>query len=109
MKLWDYEHPYYMTEGCYFSNECVTEYSSWMEFLAELSDSDIDYNRVHRWDFNEKKDMINIYFILQRKAYTSSCHVKIKPEDHDQIKEYLKPHALLNRDLWKGVLEVEGE
>lgn len=102
--LWDYEHPYYMAEGCYFSRDCFHSYDSWADFLEAWKDYDIDLNRVHRWDFDEDKTAIQIFYVIQRKGYTSSCYVKIKPEDHDDIKKFLKPHAKLNAKLWAGVL-----
>lgn len=103
-KLWDYEHAYYMNEGCYFSGECHNNYDSLKDFLDTWATNDIEYNRIHRWDFDDDKKGITFYYILQRKGYTLSCYVKIKPSDHDKIREFLKPHARYNRDLWKGVL-----
>lgn len=102
-KLWDYEHPYSMQGGCYFDRDCSAAFASFEEFLVEWGDLDPDLNRVHRWDFNDDRSQVDIYFVMQRKAYTYSCHVAIKPEDHDRIKEFLKPHAEYNRKLWEGV------
>lgn len=104
MKLWDHEHPYYMNEGCFYESGNLRYYKSWKEFIYDWGKNDIDYNRVHRWDFNEKRTEISFYYVMQRKAYTYSCHVKITEKDHDAIREFLKPHAELNKKLWEGVL-----
>lgn len=104
-KLWDYYHPYYMSEGCYYSADCLAYFKSFADFLAAWPNDEIDYNRVHRWDFNEEKTEISIYYVMQRKAYTYSCHIEITETDLPYIKMFLKPHAELNRKLWEGVLD----
>lgn len=111
--LWDYEHPYYMSEGCYYQSECLEHFDSFDEFLESWSDDDVDLNRIHRWDFDsvdeEVKNVhqITFYYVMQRKGYTYSVSVDIKPEDELAIKNFLKPHAELNKKLWQGVLDEQ--
>lgn len=106
MKLMKFEHPYYMSEGCYFSGDCHTNYSNFDRFLEEYGDADIDYNRVHRWDIEEDGGVLTlkVYFVIQRKGYTTSAHIRVKHEDESRIKDFLKPHAILNAKLWEGIL-----
>lgn len=49
-KLWETDHPYYMNEGCYFSNECHHEYECWSDFTDDWGDANMDYNWIIRWD-----------------------------------------------------------
>lgn len=113
-KLWDYEHPYYMSEGCFFHAGCSESFASYKDFIENWSsETDIDMNRIHRWDFQrtdeaetgvEKIETLNLFYVMQRKAYTFSVHIKISEEDHDAIREFLKPYAELNQKLWAGIL-----
>lgn len=107
--LWEYEHPYYMHEGNYFKAGLHARFDSWQEFISEHGDEDIDMNRIHRWDFNinPKQSTVYFYYILQRKAIISSVEINFKLDELDLIKEFLKPHAELNKKLWQGVLEDE--
>lgn len=113
--LFEYQHPYYMTEGNYFASSrdgCHFNFKTLEDFLAEWGEADLDYNRVHRWDLSEDTDendqplgtwTFKVYYVLQRKANLISCHVTVNKQDEDQIKEFLKPHAEANAKLWEGI------
>lgn len=107
-RLWEYEHSYYMSEGNFYSNDSTYEFDDWEDFLSEWGeDTDIDYNRIHRWDFHLDEDTgertLEIYYVLQRKAILLSCHVTIQEKDEEAIREFLKPHGEYNRKLWEGI------
>lgn len=112
MKLWEYEHPYYMAEGNYFASgvhNCCQNFESLDSFIEEWKDADIDLNRIHRWDFNCEDDQklptqVTFYYVIQRKANILSCTVKIDAsKDEEKIRKFLRPHAILNQKLWEGV------
>lgn len=102
--LKDKKHPYYCSEGNYYSNGCYDEYESFDDFLADWGDSDIDYNRIHRWDISlgddDCKPEVSFYYILQRKAIARSCHFPYDPADDSRIRDFLRPHKELNDILW---------
>lgn len=102
--LWEFEHPYYMSEGCFFKGGCLEHYESFDDFLEEWGKSDADLNRIHRWDWDAENGTLNLFYVIQRKGYTYSVHVEVKPEDEKRIRLFLKPHAKLNKMLWEGVL-----
>jgi len=108
--LWQHEHPYYMCEGNYYTGDSMFKFDSWEDFIDEWGDADIDYNRIHRWDFSDlddsdSVDKINFYYVTQRKAGVLSCHVSVdRKRDEEKIRKFLKPHAKLNKKLWEGVL-----
>ncbi len=101
-RLSTYEHPYYMHEGNHFAGGWLFHFDSWKAFLEEWGDEDVDLNRIHRWDFSE--GAISLFYVLQRKAILCSCRITVTEDDHDRIREFLKPHAELNAKLWAGVL-----
>lgn len=108
-KLWNFEHPYYMNEGCFHASGCHTEHENFDDFMSEMASADIDLNRIHRWDFNgfkedDKVKYVTFFYVVQRKGYTYSHCVEVTEADHDRIKEFLKPHAELNAKLWNGIL-----
>lgn len=40
--LWEVDHPYYCSEGNYFSNDCHADYGSWQNFAEEEGENDVD-------------------------------------------------------------------
>ena len=108
MRLWEREHPYYMSEGCYHKGGCLENFESFDAFLEDWGKQDVDLNRIHRWDFivsdEGKLESLDLYYVMQRKAFTYSVHVKVKESDEDRIREFLKPYAELNLKLWDGIL-----
>ena len=104
MTLKDKKHPYYCSEGNYYSNDCYQRFDSFDDFLEGWADCDIDYNRIHRWDISEGDDEypaeVSFYYILQRTAIARSCHFPYDPADDDRIREFLRPHKEYNDLLW---------
>lgn len=114
--LWEADHPYYMNEGSYCQAGCHTDFECLDDFLDNWSGSDIDMNRVHRWDWREGEDWgvsddgsddtigrLSVYFIMQRKGYTYSCDITVRRSDEARVIDYLKPHADLNAKLWSDI------
>ena len=88
-RIWECKHSYYMTQGQWGEVGHHQNFDSIGEFLDEWRDADLDYNRVHRWDFehNESGEMFfDVFFVLQRKAKLFSCRVKIKKTDETEKK-----------------------
>lgn len=113
--LWEVKHPYYMSEGNYFSNDCHTEFKSWAEFLDEFGDSDQDYNWFVRWDWLEGEDWgagayngddyyrharFMLQLIGQRKAKLLSFEVAVCRADEPAILEFLKPRWEYMQTMW---------
>ena len=118
--LWEVNHPYYMNEGSYWSNGQHADFETLDAFLAEWAEADADMNRVHRWDWREGDDWgiegdgsddvigrLSVYFIMQRKAKTYSCDIKVRRSDEPRVIAYLKPHAALNAAVWHPFLAVQ--
>jgi hypothetical protein len=105
-RLWEHEHPYYMTEGCFYHGGCLEHFSSFTAFLKDWGKQDIDMNRIHRWDWDLETNGLDLFYVMQRKAYTYSVHVTVVPADEARVREFLRPHAELNKKLWEGVLHV---
>ncbi|QAZ46798.1 hypothetical protein [Mesorhizobium sp. Pch-S] len=118
--LWEVDHPYYMTEGNYFSNDCHTKYATWDGFLAEFGDSDIDYNWFVRWDWLEGEDWnagtyrgddyyrharFMFQLIGQRKAKLLSFEVAVCRADEPAILEFLKPRWDYMKLMWEPISE----
>lgn len=117
MHLWEVNHPYYMNEGNYYEAGNHSNFECLDDFLDVWGDADIDMNRVHRWDWKEGEDWevktdgsddvigcLSIYFVMQRKAYTYSCDVKVRRSDEARVIEYLQPHAAQEAAIWSPLL-----
>jgi hypothetical protein len=105
--LWEIDHPYYMTEGCFFSNDCHQGFESWQGFHEEWGDADEDYNMLIRWDWKNEddgQDILLIQFFLQRKAYPISCRIKVKKEQEGEIRAYLSKKAEYIKKMWEPFL-----
>jgi hypothetical protein len=118
MKLSQYDHPYYMSEGCFFEAGCLQHYESWQDYLHEWSDVDDDMNLLWRWDFipsDESKEgerigpfRLDLFYIMQRKGYTYSCHIKeVKPEEEAEIRDYLRKKSKKIAEIWAPFLETK--
>jgi hypothetical protein len=117
--LWEIDHPYYRTEGCYFSNECHQEHESFDSFLEEWKDSDLDYNWLIRWDWIDKsksenrsddddtQDVLEIQFFIQRKAYPLSVDVKVDRKDEDRVRAWLQKYVKYMVKMWQPFLEAK--
>ena len=117
-KTWqDVDHPYYMTEGCYFVrgtewDKVHADYESWADFIENWGDADDDYNLVFRWDYKRasedderETDEVHIFFIMQRKGFPFSTVTKVTPEDESSIFSYLKDKAAHMAKLWDPFLK----
>ncbi len=113
--LWEIKHPYYMTEGDYYSNDCHFEYKSWSEFLSNWGDSDMDYNWFVRWDWREGEDwgcgdyngddnyrhaQFLMQVVLQRKAKLQSVAVSVCRNDETDILKFLEPRWSYMKIMW---------
>lgn len=114
--LWEVEHPYYMNEGNYFSNDCHTEYKTWAEFIAEFVNSDLDYNWFVRWDWLEgegwnageyngddyyRHARFMLQLIGQRKAKLLSFEIAVCRADEPAILEFLQPRWEYMQEMWE--------
>src|SRR4051794_6539869 len=92
--LWEIDHPYYASQGNYFSNDCHTDYPSWAEFVEAEGDSDLDMNLVYRWDWKVPDpddydldeeplppETLDLFYVGQRKALHRSVSVEVRRED----------------------------
>lgn len=128
--LWEVNHPYYMTEGNYHSNNCTHVFETWQDFLEEWSDSDLDYNWFVRWDWleartpeeaEEYEEGTGVYngddnhrhatFLLQcvgqRKASLLSCRISVCRNDEAAILEFLRPRWEYMREMWRPFSDAE--
>lgn len=111
-KLFETDHPYYCQEGCYFSTECHNTYGSWSDFLEEWGESDEDMNLVFRWDWRTAEsgwidsgsgDVLMIYFVMQRKAFTISCQISVCRDQEPEIRQWLEKRAERLGRLWEPI------
>lgn len=115
MHLWEADHPYYMTEGNFFSRDCHTDWESLTLFLEEFGDADIDYNLVVRWDWREGSDWgladyngsdtdriaeLKVQMVHQRKAILASHSIKVCRNDAPEARAYLEKHAKRLAENW---------
>jgi len=109
--LWKIKHPYQMTYGCYFNNDCHEDYENFDEFLLEWDGADQDYNWVIRWDWNKanleegvEHDTLEVQFMIQRKAYPFSCAIRVTDKDEPRVKRFLARHAKYTKTMWEPLL-----
>ena len=110
--LWETDHPYYMTEGCFYTNDAHTECESFAAFLDEMGDADEDYNWLIRWDWivgkgedengvSDGEHQLRLQFLAQRKAYPFSFFVKVVPDEEPVIIEYLTKYWEYMKKMWE--------
>jgi hypothetical protein len=125
--LWEFDHPYYASEGNYFSNDCHVNYASWAEFMESEGDADMDYNLVYRWDWkpieyieddspagqaayhakyddNYRAYTLSVYWMGQRKALARSTDVSVCRSDEPAVREWLMARAEHLRRVWEPLL-----
>ena len=118
--LWEIDHPYYATEGNYFSNGCHAVFESWADFLEAEGDADLDMNLVYRWDWKiaDPSDYVDedpgdipppalfIYYVGQRKALHRSVEIAPMSEDDEpSVREWLTVRAQHMRLVWEPLLD----
>lgn len=131
-RLWEIKHPYYCTEGQYFSTQSnyqtITEFKSWHDFLEEWGDADKDYNFLFRWDWDEldsetgentfngdeyyRNGRLKLFYMLQRKGYHSCCIVDVCRADEPHVAKFLREHWEHMRVMWEpicGAAQAESE
>ena len=114
-------HPYYASEGNYFSNGCHTEHESWSDFIEEEGDGDLDMNLIYRWDWSTPDpddydpagepdypmpdhDTLKLFYIGQRKALARSVFVTVHDDDEDAVMAWLQVRADHLRLVWAPLL-----
>ena len=115
MHLWEADHPYYCSEGNYYSNEPYAKHSTWPAFLENFKDSDIDMNLIFRFDWREGEDWglgkfngdpyyrngnLQIFFVFQRKGIFACHEISVCRADEPSVIEFLKPRWQHMRELW---------
>lgn len=102
LKLWRANHPYYGPDG-----NGHEDFASWVAFVDEWGEVDLDYNFLYRWDWHEgsqhdlAKGEARLYlcFVQQRKGQLYSVHVAITRDDEPAIRAWLQK-------AWKHVCAV---
>lgn len=124
--LWEARHPYYCTEGQYFVNQSahqtIWEFKSWSDFLAEMGESDMDYNLLFRWDWDERdcegnstytgddnyrNGKLKLFFMYQRKGYHSTSIVDVCRADEAAVRAFLEPRLDHLRSIWAPLGSAE--
>ncbi len=122
--LWECKHPYYCTEGQYFSSQAnyptIWPFDTWEDFIGEMGAADEDYNMLFRWDWeepeeddegeplppfsgdvNERNGKLKLFFMVQRKGFHSTSIVNVCRADETAVIEYLKPKLAHLKSLWE--------
>lgn len=119
--LWEVAHPYYCTEGNYFStqrqHQTIWEFKSWSDFMDEMGDADKDYNFLFRWDWDEedgetgestfngdayyRNGKLKLFFMLQRKGFHSCSIVDVCRADEPAVIDYLRSHWERMQMMWE--------
>lgn len=125
--LWEHDHPYYASDGCYFTpghkwHEVHSEWESWEDFYEAWGTNDPDLNLLYRWDWNRPDaadyefereenpefqmpgDTLHLYFMLQRKARPHSHAITITEADEPAVREWLTERAKTIRAIWAPIL-----
>jgi len=126
--LWEFDHPYYCTEGCYYTSgrdwaDVHANWETWADFAEAWGASDNDYNLLFRWDWKradptdyavEKEagenfempgDHLDLFYMLQRKAKPFSHVVKVTEADEPAVRAWLTAKAEHMRMLWEPLFE----
>lgn len=124
--LWEFDHPYYCSEGNFFQAGQHEVLDSWAEFATPqelLYDFDDDLNLLWRWDwkradpadyeyelerdpsFELPGDRLLLFFMMQRKARNMSAEVAVTEADEPAVREWLEKKALHMRKLWEPMLD----
>lgn len=126
--LWQVDHPYYCSEGCYYTrgtdwHEVHAEWDSWSSFSEEWGEVDPDYNLLFRWDWEREDpsnyqyeieqdpefvipgDTLKLFFFLQRKAKPFSHSIAVTEADESAVREWLTARAEHMRRIWEPLLD----
>lgn len=105
------KHPYYCSDGCYYSNNCETKWASLASFLGEMGAADVDMNLVWRWDLKSHGDddnlgadwstaNLHLYVMHQRKAAPHTHIVSVARADEPAIITFLSKHWETMQAIW---------
>lgn len=107
--LWEVDHPYYCAEGNYFANDQHTRYASWRAFVEDTMfvTGGRDLNLLIRWDWRkpgfsawEGEEYLQLYFVLQRKAWLMSVEIPVAEADEPAVRAFLTECAQTVSELW---------
>lgn len=122
-RLWECNHPYYATEGCYFVagnrwGDVHAEWDSWADFYEEWGNSDPDLNLLYRWDWNRPDpadyepfgeevpgDYLQLFYMMQRKARPFSHNIQVTEADEPAVRAFLAERARTVRAIWEPIIE----
>lgn len=109
---WEVKHEYYCNDAEYWR-----KYESFEDFQEEEGDSDMDYNLLVRWDWEEedgetgepnyngddyhRNGKLKLYFVSQRKGLLRSVDVEVCRADEKEVIEYLTPRLQHLHKLWE--------
>jgi hypothetical protein len=127
-RLWECNHSYYCNEGNYHARDCGSQYKTFAGFLASEGESDMDYNLLFRWDWQEQDSDENstyncddyyrngrllLFFMGQRKGAYRWVEVKVCRADETAVISYLEPRFRYLMALWEPFptpsLSAEGD
>ncbi len=110
--LWEHDHSYYCSEGCYYVpgtqwSDVHADWESWQDFLEDWGNVDPDYNLLFRWDWDRYEDSedLKLFFYMQRKAKPFSHTIKVTEDDEDSVRTWLIERAEHMRKLWSPLLD----
>ncbi|MDF2915975.1 MAG: hypothetical protein K0S70_192 [Microbacterium sp.] len=121
--LWESDHPYYCAEGNFYATGHHATFDSWEEFTEDgnlLYDGDPDLNLLFRWDWNAwhlehpedypngaESHVLSLFYVMQRKAFTSSVEVLVTPDDEEQVRVWLAERARTTLSIWHPILGAD--
>lgn len=115
-RLWEIDHPYYCNEGNYFakgSEQPHMHFNTWAAFFDEYGDSDMDYNFLIRWDWDEEEEraytgddyyrngILKLFWMGQRKGLYQWSTVEVCRADEPAVREFLQPRWDYMRKMWE--------
>ena len=107
------DHAYYCSDSNYYSNDASATFDTWDDFMAEMGESDLDYNLCFRFDIHktDKEDDTNselsdyhasIFMMQQRKGkFVPILINEIKESDAKSIINWLTPRWRYLKKLWE--------
>jgi hypothetical protein len=115
VRLWEADHPYRCSQGCFFKPGCHVDFSTWAEFFAAWGGNDEDLNLLFRWDWAEGEDEgvpdgvahLRLFFFLQRKAYPISIEVTVTRDDEPDVRAWLAGRWRRLQQMWSPIAEVQ--
>lgn len=109
-------HPYYCSEGNYYSNDPNQVYNTATAFLDDFEDADIDMNLcfrfdVHEYDHDDERGdgfYAEIFLILQRKGIFMPIMIRSVSDDEcERLHSYLKRHYVVLQNMWAPISSQE--